>query len=63
MTGADMLKEEGRASSLLLQIERKFGPMVDDVRQRVRTGTDTEPEGWLERNLTAQSLKDLFDED
>jgi hypothetical protein len=34
----------------------------EDVRKRVRAGTDAEHERWLERILTAQTLKELFDE-
>jgi hypothetical protein len=55
-TLAEQWVQEGRAKLLLDQIEYKFGPPTDDIRQRVEEAdTDTLRE-WSKRILSAETL-------
>jgi hypothetical protein len=51
---------EGEAKMLLRQLERRFGPLVEDVTERVRSAPEAELEKWFDRVLTATSLDDVF---
>lgn len=50
----------GEASMLWRQLERKFGPLGDDVRTRVQEAPAHELERWGERILSATSLAEVF---
>ena len=53
-------EQHGRATILLRQIERKFGPPSETVRERV---TQANPElllEWSERILEAQTLDEVL---
>lgn len=53
-------KAEGRASTLLRLITRRFGEPVADVVERTRDGTLDELDHWLDRILDAASLDERF---
>jgi predicted transposase/invertase (TIGR01784 family) len=51
---------KGRAEMLLKQLAVKFGPVSEDVSQRVRSASLEELERWVELVLTASSLEDVL---
>ena len=51
---------EGEARMLLRQLERRFGPVSEDVTGRVRSAPEAQLEQWFDRVLTATSLDDVF---
>lgn len=56
-------REEGRAAEAALirhQLERRFGPLPDDVTRRVEAGSFEELERWGLRLLDADSLARVF---
>jgi hypothetical protein len=58
--GIQQGKQLGAADMLLRQIERRFGPPSDMVRERItRADSDTLMQ-WSERMLDAQNLDDLW---
>jgi hypothetical protein len=78
MTGADLLRKEGReeglqeglergraegrADLLLRQLHAKFGPPPPNVVTRVRAAALTDLDRYAERVLTAVTIDDLFDD-
>ncbi|NOX56915.1 MAG: transposase, partial [Planctomycetes bacterium] len=54
-------REEGQAELLMRQIESKFGPLSDEVRQRIATADSDRRLLWAERVLTAERLEDIFE--
>jgi hypothetical protein len=55
-TLAEQWVQEGEAKALLRQIEIKFGPLNEDIRQRVEQADPKTVEAWLERILSADTL-------
>uniref|UniRef100_UPI0011AECD5A DUF4351 domain-containing protein n=1 Tax=Castellaniella caeni TaxID=266123 RepID=UPI0011AECD5A len=51
---------EGRAELLLLQIERRFGPVAKAITQRVRHAQAKDLETWSLNILDATTLDDVF---
>ncbi|WP_448151902.1 Rpn family recombination-promoting nuclease/putative transposase [Castellaniella caeni] len=51
---------EGQAELLLLQIERRFGPVAGDVTQRVRCAQAKDLETWSLNFVDAATLDDVF---
>jgi hypothetical protein len=49
-------QQQGEAALLLRQIERKFGPPSEDIRQRVMNADADTLLVWAERILTADSV-------
>ena len=49
-------EQPGRATILLRQIERKFGPPSESIRHRITTADSETLLEWSERILDAQSL-------
>ncbi|HEX7669247.1 MAG TPA: Rpn family recombination-promoting nuclease/putative transposase [Polyangiaceae bacterium] len=60
MTGAQRLREEGKADLLLRQLEFRFGPLPVAASGRVRNANPGEVELWAERVLTAPDLDGVF---
>lgn len=60
MTTAEQLRAEGEAKSLLRQLAVKFGPLQDEVVDRIQAGDSAELERWTERVLTATALDEFF---
>ncbi len=54
--------EEGEAEVLLWQLERKFGEVPPEYRQRLENANSDQLLMWAERILTAESLADVFAE-
>jgi hypothetical protein len=54
--GIEQGRHQGEAAVLLRQIERKFGPPMESVRQRVEDADTETLLRWSERILTADSL-------
>jgi hypothetical protein len=53
-------RREGEARLLTHQLERKFGPLNERVRSRVRRATTKELLKWGERIVSAASLDEVF---
>lgn len=66
MTGAQKLKEEGRAEGraevLIKQLELKLGAVPEHIAERIRRARADEIDRWVERVLTATSPQDVLDE-
>jgi hypothetical protein len=64
MTGAERLREEGRAAgraeTLLQLLGQKFGPLPGDVRERVLSASAQQLEAWTGRVLSAATLEALL---
>lgn len=60
MTTAEQLRAEGEAKTLLRQLAVKFGPLRDEVVDRIQSGDSAELERWTERVLTATTLDEFF---
>jgi hypothetical protein len=63
MTTYERGKLEGHRESLLLLLEKKFGPLSSEVKQRVQALLPDQVRQLQLDVLTAQSLKDLQLED
>ena len=55
--------QEGRAALLKRQLERRFGPLPDWARDRIRTGGSAALDKWGLRVLDAESLEDVLRQD
>ena len=53
-------KLEGECTLLERQIVKRFGPVTEDIRIRLRTATTDQLEIWAERILDASTLADIF---
>lgn len=64
-TIADQLIEKGelrgQRSTLLRQLERRFGPVPAGARERVELASSSDLERWLDQVLTAKTLAEVFD--
>ncbi|WP_231509481.1 DUF4351 domain-containing protein [Nocardia sp. NRRL WC-3656] len=60
ITTAEQLRAEGEAKTLLRQLALKFGPLPDEVVDRIHAGDSAELETWAERVLTATTLDEFF---
>ena len=64
MTTAEMLRAEGEARSLAKALVHmltvKFGPLPDDVPQKVNAAASSQVEAWTERAVTAETLNQVF---
>ena len=50
----------GEVKTLLRQLERRFGPLSPDLRERVENAKQSEVEAWLDAIIDAPDLKTLF---
>jgi hypothetical protein len=53
---------EGGAALLQRQLERKFGPLPDQLKDRLAGATEEQLDRWAERILIADSLEAVFSE-
>ncbi len=53
-------RQEGEARLVLRLLRLKFGPLEPDIEERVRAADTDRLLGWSERILTAESLRDVF---
>lgn len=60
MTAAEKLRNEGRAKSLLQQLEELFAPLSDDTRARVEGASTEDLDAWSRAVLRAKRLEDVF---
>ncbi len=51
---------EGQAELLLGLIQRRFGPVPDDVTQRIQTAQTAQLQAWSLNVLDAVTLEDVF---
>ena len=58
--GMEQGMQQGEAAVVLHLIERRFGPLSDDVRQRVTQADPNTLLQWSERILDANSLEDVL---
>jgi len=59
-TIAEAPKAEGRKRDLTRLLERRFGPLPQDVRDRMATANLDRPDRWLDRLPDARSLDAVF---
>lgn len=52
--------EEGEKKLLLKQLDRKFGELTAEVRERILAASSEQVDIWAERVLTAQTLDQVF---
>ena len=57
---AQQLRNEGKVTTLLRLIARRFGAPDADIAERVRSATLDELDRWTDRILDARSLGELF---
>ena len=50
----------GEQKLLIRQITRRFGPLPDEIRQRIEQANIDQIEEWADRILDARSLADIF---
>ncbi|MGI5860950.1 MAG: Rpn family recombination-promoting nuclease/putative transposase [Myxococcales bacterium] len=55
-------RAEGMAATLLRLLERRFGPLPEEVRERAATASVSQLERWIDRSVDASSLSEVFDE-
>ncbi|HRP77462.1 MAG TPA: DUF4351 domain-containing protein [Rhodocyclaceae bacterium] len=55
-------RAQGIAAVLHRQLNRRFGPLPDDVTRRLSQATPEQLEIWVERVLEAQSIDEIFAE-
>ncbi|MBF0185953.1 MAG: DUF4351 domain-containing protein [Magnetococcales bacterium] len=53
-------KQEGEASVLLRQVQRRFGQVSDDLKAMVISADLSQLEAWTDRILDAKTLDDVF---
>ena len=53
-------RREGESELLLRQLERRFGPLDEFTRARLRSADPEQLLGWGERFVTADRLRDVF---
>ena len=51
---------EGQRTALRKQLEHRFGPLPEDALARIETARRTQIDRWLERVLSAGSLRDVL---
>jgi hypothetical protein len=54
-------KLEGEAAILERQLNKRFGPLSDEMRQRLTQASQEQLESWADRILDASSLTSVFD--
>lgn len=54
--------EEGEKKLLVKQLDRKFGELSAEVRERIEGASSEQVDLWGERVLTAQSIDQVFAE-
>ncbi len=52
--------KEGQTGLLQRQLVRRFGPLPQDMLQRLNTATTDDLEHWADRVLDAHSLDEVF---
>ena len=52
--------EKGKAETLVRQLERRFGPISQDVKGRILGASVTDLETWLDAILDARDLDAVF---
>lgn len=53
-------RQEGEALLLARQLTRKFGPLSEDVQQRIRQAGTLQLEAWSINLLDAETLEAVF---
>lgn len=60
MSTAEKLRTEGCVAALRRLLERRFGPLPDQVLTRLQTAEIAELDRWLDRVLDADSVDAVF---
>ncbi|ENO83736.1 hypothetical protein [Thauera linaloolentis] len=58
--GLEQGMERGRVATLSRQLQLKFGPLSDNVRERLDKAGEAELDSWTERILFAETLEGVF---
>ncbi|PKO51810.1 MAG: hypothetical protein CVU28_10900, partial [Betaproteobacteria bacterium HGW-Betaproteobacteria-21] len=53
-------REEGQLKPLERLLQRKFGPLSDDIRTRLSKANEDQLSGWAENVLFASTLDEVF---
>ena len=56
-------KKEGKVNLLTKQLKLKFGSFPSKYHTMIQTASLTTIEGWAEKILTANAIKDIFGEE
>jgi hypothetical protein len=51
---------KGEAAILVRLLERRFGPLTGDDRQRIERASSAQLETWADRVLTAETVKEVL---
>ena len=54
-------RADGMSATLLRQLERRFGPLPEGVREQAASASIPQLEHWLDRFVDASSLSEVFD--
>ncbi len=54
-------RQEGEAELLLRLLERRFGPVDETIRTRIRAADSQTLLTWGEQILTAQTIEEVFE--
>lgn len=52
--------ERERRDAIVELLERRFGHLPDELRQRVKVSTSADVMAWSDKAITAESLADVF---
>ncbi|MFV1995842.1 MAG: DUF4351 domain-containing protein, partial [Verrucomicrobiales bacterium] len=58
--GREEGRKEGKSQLLARQLERKFGPLDEEIRRRIEEAGADQLLEWGERILTAERLEEVF---
>ncbi len=59
--GREEGQKEGEANLLLRQLNRLYGPLAQEIEDRVRSADADQLLDWGERLVTVDSLEEIFD--
>ncbi len=52
--------EQGEGKALLRQVQKRFGPLAEEVKERIESAKSLQIERWLDNILDARSLDGVF---
>ena len=58
--GRQIGRHEGESTLLERLLAKRFGPLDDDIRARLKAASSEQLETWAERLLDAANLSDVF---
>ena len=52
---------QGQRSLVLMLVEQKFGPLAEELRERIKQADQTQLLTWAQKILTARSLSEFLE--